>query len=279
MVSEKVMCPVCESDALETLCSANLPLKGGRELQSRIYECTTCTHRFLRTSGSQHHAIEKKYDEEYAGFRVDPFFARRIREAVERDLVSRQAPPARILDVGCGNGEFMKAASEAGYQVEGIDVSEDAAALCRERGLQAVSGDFLTYGLMGPYDIITMWDVVEHLQQPGAFIARAYELLAPGGYLILKIPGFGRLSFAPVALDSRFAGAILGAPGHVQYFNPASLQTLLTRHAFSSVDWLEHQAFRKRPPARSVRQVVGRLVAQSVNQLAGSRNLYVAAVK
>jgi SAM-dependent methyltransferase len=182
-----------------------------------------------------------------------------------------------VLDVGCGNGVFLSAASEEGYAARGVDVSEASARLCRERGLDARAGDFLTMPLDGPYDAVTFWDVMEHLRDPAAFLSRAREALAPGGALVLKIPGFGRGVFRPIAAVPRLAGVMLGAPSHIQYFNHRSLEALLARTGFGRVEWFPSFAFRSPPRPRNP---LRRLAVQGIRWLGrvgGAGNLYLLA--
>ena len=206
---------------------------------------------------------------------MDPVFQTRVREAVQRDFLPRIPPPADLLDVGCGNGEFLKAAREAGYQVRGIDISEDSARLCREHGLQAESGNFLTHPFDRQFDFITMWDVLEHLREPSAFVARAAELLKPGGYLITKTPGYGGGNFAPIALYNPLAKSLLGAPDHVQYFNPESMRALFARY-FQEIQWLPQQGFRSKTPPRTLKKRISRRVIAYLHRKARNQNLYVA---
>ena len=180
-----------------------------------------------------------------------------------------------MLDVGCGAGEFMQAASEAGYRVQGVDVSAAGVERCRARGLDARAGDFLTMEFDGVYDMVTLWDVAEHLREPHAFMVRARSLLAPGGVLVLKIPGFGRRSFTATAAANGLAGAVLGAPGHVQYFTPSSLQALLKRSGYAEVEWLPPRQFRSRVRTLNPRKLAGRALIRLVRMVAGNRNLFV----
>jgi 2-polyprenyl-3-methyl-5-hydroxy-6-metoxy-1,4-benzoquinol methylase len=272
-----LVCPACGAAGLSRLHRLVTAHPAVGRLHSEVMECARCDHRFLVTSEDQQRSVEAKYHDDYAGFGADAFFARVIREVVAGDLVPRKAPPARVLDVGCGAGEFMQAAVEAGYRVEGVDVSAASAERCRARGLDARAGDFLSMELDGPYDMITLWDVAEHLREPHAFMARARELLAPDGVLVLKIPGFGRRSFTVVGAFNRLGGSVLGAPGHVQYFTPRSLQALLERAGYASVEWLPPRRFRKRPPTRSLRKLAGRGINYVVHNVAGNRNLFVVA--
>jgi SAM-dependent methyltransferase len=250
---------------------------GDPPLHSEVMECTPCDHRFLAAGQEQQRRAEAGYERRYAGHVSDPFFARVIRDVVAGELVPRKAPPARVLDVGCGAGEFMQAAVEAGYRVQGVDVSAAAAERCRARGLDARAGDFLTRELEGGYGMITPWDVAEHLRDPYGFAARARALLAPGGVLLLKIPGFGRRTFAAVGSFNRLAGAVLGAPLHIQYFTPRSLQALLDRAGYARVEWLPPRRFRQRPSARGLRRLAGRALTFAIAAAAGNRNLFVVA--
>ena len=152
---ETYLCPVCEFDRLQKITPLNLKL-GNQKLQTSILGCSSCTHRYMPTTQMQQQFIEQNYSVEYAGFRRDPFFTKKIAETLTNEIESQVAPPASVLDVGCGNGEFMKIATEYGYQVEGVDVSEQAVSLCNKRGLDARAGDFLSLDFH-QYDLITMW--------------------------------------------------------------------------------------------------------------------------
>jgi SAM-dependent methyltransferase len=267
-------CPACGAAALARLHPLVI---GDPPLRSEVMECARCDHRLLATTDEQQRRCEEGYERRYAGEVSDPFFARLIREVIAGELVPRKPPPARVLDVGCGAGEFMQAAVEAGYRVQGVDVSPAAAERCRARGLDARAGDFLTMELEGGYGMITLWDVAEHLRDPHGFAARARALLAPGGVLVLKIPGFGRRTFAAVGRFNRLAGAVLGAPLHIQYFTPRSLQAMLDRAGYARVEWLPPRRFRQRASTRSVRRLAGRALSLAIAAAAGNRNLFVVA--
>lgn len=247
------------------------------ERRGAIAFCASCGHRWLATSAADHHAVEQHvYTRDYAGYRPDPRFVATATDFTRGELMRRVPPPARLLDVGCGAGDFMGVAQGLGYAVEGIDISEASAELCRSRGFTARAGDFLTERFDGSFDLITMWDVVEHLRDPGAFLERARSLLSRDGLLFTKIPGFGDLSVGISSRVPRAAGTLLGAPSHVQFFDRRSLSALLSRTGFAweSVEW--GQA-RSAATGGSLKRRLGRSAGSLVRRLSGDANFYVIA--
>lgn len=110
------------------------------------------------------------------------------------DLAAEQGvrhAPLRILDVGCGTGGNLAMLSEFG-RAEGIDVSEEALALCRARGLRDVrlgAAEQLPYA-DGEFDVATALDVVEHLDDDIAGLSEMRRVLRKGGRALLFVPAF-----------------------------------------------------------------------------------------
>jgi len=97
----------------------------------------------------------------------------------------------RILDVGCGTGANLLMLSKYG-DAEGVDVSEDALAFCRERGLDKVTlgaGEEMPYD-DGTFDLVTAFDVVEHMDDDLAGLKEMRRVLRPGGRVLLFVPTF-----------------------------------------------------------------------------------------
>jgi SAM-dependent methyltransferase len=170
----------------------------------------------------------------------------------------------------------MQVAKQAGYSVEGIDVSPASTQLCKQKGLYARSGDFLTERFDGKFDLVTMWDVVEHLRNPGAFLERARELLAEGGVLFAKIPIFGDLSVHLSDKVPRAAGILLGAPDHVQYFDRESLERLIRRVRFEP-EWLSPASIRSHTKGGSLKRRAARQVQSVIKAASGDSNAFVMA--
>ena len=97
----------------------------------------------------------------------------------------------RILDVGCGTGANLLMLSKYG-DAEGVDISEDALAFCRDRGLDKVrlgAGEELPYD-NGTFDLVTALDVVEHMDNDLAGLKEMRRVLRPGGRVLLFVPTF-----------------------------------------------------------------------------------------
>ena len=97
----------------------------------------------------------------------------------------------RILDVGCGTGANLLMLSQYG-DAEGVDISEDALAFCRERGLEKVklgAAENLPYD-DGTFDLVTALDVVEHLDDDLAGLREMRRVLRPSGRVLLFVPTF-----------------------------------------------------------------------------------------
>lgn len=97
----------------------------------------------------------------------------------------------RILDVGCGTGANLLMLSQYG-DAEGVDISEDALAFCRDRGLDKVrlgAGEELPYD-DATFDLVTALDVVEHMDNDLAGLKEMRRVLRPGGHVLLFVPTF-----------------------------------------------------------------------------------------
>ncbi|HZG53808.1 MAG TPA: class I SAM-dependent methyltransferase, partial [Pyrinomonadaceae bacterium] len=120
---------------------------------------------------------------------------RRILESFIRSIVAAlnlqgRARP-RILDVGCGTGANLEMLAQFG-EAEGVDVSEDALAFCRARGLGQVklgAAEQLPYA-DASFDLVTALDVVEHLDDDAAGLREMRRVLRPGGRALLFVPAF-----------------------------------------------------------------------------------------
>jgi 2-polyprenyl-3-methyl-5-hydroxy-6-metoxy-1,4-benzoquinol methylase len=129
---------------------------------------------------------------EYAGARDLKLATARPRLAA----IKRLAPGKRLLDVGCATGFFLEAAADQGFEVRGVEFSEIAISLARpDIRERIVCGDVnsLLKSEAQKYDVVTAFDIVEHVQDPGKFLREIREIITPGGFLVLSTPDTGHL--------------------------------------------------------------------------------------
>ena len=134
------------------------------------------------------------------------------------------------MDVGCATGNFMKIARENGWQVLGIEPIEKAAQLARENyQLEVITGSLSTAQLPeSTFDVITMWDVLEHLPSPKQAFQKSLEILKPGGICVFSIPNLA--SFDRYIFGKYWIG--WDPPRHFHLFSAQTLQQLVAMTGF-----------------------------------------------
>jgi len=152
-----------------------------------------------------------------------------------------QVNKRRLFEVGFGSGAFLIEARDRGWDVAGIDTSEENSwKIERDEGISVDVGNF---GSCTPstntYSVIALWDVIEHTTDPKAFVQKAYDMLVPGGLLMLATPIISGLlnkvaEFFYYVSSGRinFAVKKLYVLEHVGYFNQNTLSRLVQEVGF-----------------------------------------------
>ncbi len=137
-----------------------------------------------------------------------------------------------VLDAGCGDGTFLDLLKEAGWKVEGFEMSPKAAEAARQRGLPVQTGTIESIQFPeGRFAAVRFWHVVEHLPNPGAALEKAKRWIRPGGELILGIPNAN--SFYARLFGARWSAWEL--PRHLYHFTPETIRRLLEKNGFHSI--------------------------------------------
>ncbi len=142
-------------------------------------------------------------------------------------------PPGQLLDAGAGRGRFVAAARSAGYDARGIEPSPGAVAAARalhgvELEPDGIAGAHVNEGAL---DVVVLWHVLEHLDDPGAAVRRAAAWLRPGGALVVGAPNLASVQ-ACLGGERWFH---LDLPRHRVHFTAAGLRALLEREGFEVV--------------------------------------------
>jgi 2-polyprenyl-3-methyl-5-hydroxy-6-metoxy-1,4-benzoquinol methylase len=172
--------------------------------------------------------VDLRYEEEREG-RVHTFSQSLLE-------LERHARPGRLLDVGAYLGVFVEVAQERGWIAEGVEPSRWAAEKAQARGLSVRSGSLDIIECDPSLDVITMWDVIEHLADPVGSLKRLRGALKPGGVLALSTMDVD----APVA-------RLLGRKWpwymqmHLYYFSRRTLQDAVERAGFEVIEIRRHR--------------------------------------
>ncbi len=157
---------------------------------------------------------------------------------IERLLPERGS----VLDVGTAAGAFLAVAQRRGWVVHGCEPNLWLAALGTDRyGIPIEPGDLSRQKYSpGSFDLITLWDVIEHTPDPKAVIARCRELLKPGGLLVINFPDIGSTPARALGRLWPFLSSV-----HLYYFDRRTIGRLLEADGFHiellrpHVQWLE----------------------------------------
>ncbi len=144
----------------------------------------------------------------------------------------------RCLDLGSGQGLFLDLVKRAGWQGQGIELSARAASRSRERfGIQVSSGTIFEARLPSVFfQIVTLWDIFEHLSDPLEVLTEVQRVLIPGGLLFIETPNAGSFLDRVVLWLSRFGfsrpAVMFYGLHHLTLWNPRNLSQALTERGF-----------------------------------------------
>lgn len=159
-------------------------------------------------------------------------------------LIGSYRPPGRLLDVGCATGTFLSLARAEGWEVSGVDISAYASSRARARLGGAVhTGELADAGFPDShFDVVTLWDVVEHLKHPREVLSEVHRILAADGILFLDTPNEEALIRRVAFMLHRMFGGRVAYPAsklyhafHLYYFSEKTLLRLLAESGFEVV--------------------------------------------
>ncbi len=261
-------CPLCGRDEAALLLEApDAVPASGEGLWFAVVRCEHCGTTYTNPRPSAE-TIDQFYPSDYRPHRrprkmgqaktARPLWSRLFgRPCNERRGTLPWQGSGRLLDFGCGGGGFLKRMADQGWQVIGLDAAVGAVRRVQEElGLQALVGT-LPHADLAPcsFDVITMWHSLEHVHEPLEILREAFQLLAPGGKLVVATPNIESLPyywFGP----SWFG---LDLPRHLTHFTPKSLRSILEASGFrvENVRMLRHSDWLRSSAKLAVKQSRG----------------------
>ncbi len=230
-------CPACEDEGRRTLFEAVDRLYRTTEQRFAIVECAACG--LIRLDPTPTVEELKQFYPETYWWEADEGVGGRLAEIYRRFVLSDHVrfaahaiePPGPILDIGCGGGMFLQDMSRRGFETYGVDVSRDAAGICWRRF--EIPAAVATLPRMpfrpGSFGLVTMYHVLEHLHDPVGAVLQAWELLRPGGRLVVQTPNAA--SWQMYLLGDSWSG--IDVPRHLINFRDSDLESLLDYCGFT----------------------------------------------
>ena len=227
-------CLICGSTAL-----AGMP----RYSRHHLCRCKSCGFVFCRPVPREEELIAhyksygrndylspvtvKRYHELleiFESLSADKFVSNSSSAAAEEERGSAVPAPLRVLDWGAGIGYFLETARERGWEVYGTEYTEQAVAICREKGITMFQGPLSAVEMPeNSFDLITSFEVIEHINNPLEEMARITRLLKPGGLFYCTTPNFNSLLRYYLKDDYN----VITYPEHLSYYTPDTLHRLL----------------------------------------------------
>jgi 2-polyprenyl-3-methyl-5-hydroxy-6-metoxy-1,4-benzoquinol methylase len=248
--TEAVSCNLCGGRDARELYPARLDRSNGHHSATDIYACTSnaygvcgpivkcqrCGLVFqspVPPPSEIIHAYEEVVDERYELERIGRVhtFARDLAE------LERYVPPGRVLDVGCHIGLFLEIAQQSGWQAWGVEPSNWAAERALARGLNVIHGALDEADLpRESFDAVTMWDVIEHLNDPLGALRHCRELIRPGG--VIAVCTMDVASLFPRLAGRRWPWYM---QMHLIYFSRRTLASMLDAAGYDVIGTAPHK--------------------------------------
>jgi 2-polyprenyl-3-methyl-5-hydroxy-6-metoxy-1,4-benzoquinol methylase len=222
-------CPVCLNEVQPKLVETHIDTIENKEY--KIYSCPNCEVGFsepMRNPGPEYY---QKFTDLW-GYRGKSVLLPNWRLKHLKMLCKTNPKPLKLLDVGCGYGDFLFEAQKVGCQVTGIDFDEEKVKIAKKKGIKNVYvtdfDNFYKEAKTEKFDIITFFELLEHMENPNRFIDMVSDLLSPGGYIMLDVPNNQRV------LKSA-SGVIDYPPHHLTRWTPKALLNFIRKKNFEII--------------------------------------------
>lgn len=233
----EVKCNLCGSDNFKVLENVRISPLGG---ESRLVRCKKCGLAYLNP---QHEEAEERRFYASECFEKDPIevwtterlgiFKHNLK------LIKRRKKGGRLLDLGCGMGQFIKIAKDDGFDVLGMDISKPAVEYARRNfGLEIIESTLKDAGLNGDsFDVVTAWNTIDQLSNPLGELKEIYRILKNGGIVAIRVPNVNFHLFFYSILKNFFRGRSLIKPPvfHNFMFSPKTAVAMLKKAGFENI--------------------------------------------
>lgn len=216
-------CLICDSAQLRTLI--------GYE-KDHLVTCKTCSFVF-----SNQRPTQEELDKVYGGYSRDICRTETTLRKMEEAATSLKqiSTAGRVIDIGCGDGEFLSFFKKMGCSVFGTEYDPRTEEICRNKGVTMLRGGVMPSldECMPPekFDLVIFTEVIEHINNPLEVIGNISRLLKPGGVLYITTPNFA-------SLERRVLGpqwGMIAYPEHISFYSPKTMDTVLKKCGYEKL--------------------------------------------
>ena len=239
---EYVRCDFCDNNDTKLLFSKNEKF-GLSDCDFRVVKCQNCGLIYVNPRPSEDEIV-KFYPKAYswketltAESKITQVIRRLekiyryhlLNYEISKVIKAAKSKTGRLLDMGCGSGDRLDIFRQLGFEAYGIEISRSAEYARKHLGLNVLHGDLFKAKFPESYfDIITLYNVLEHTHNPKKVIGELHRILKEGGIVAIQVPNTNSLQFK--LFQKRWAA--VDVPRHLYYFNVRLLKKILEEEKF-----------------------------------------------
>jgi 2-polyprenyl-3-methyl-5-hydroxy-6-metoxy-1,4-benzoquinol methylase len=251
---ETVPCPLCSGTAFTVVYPGTFPSALSREFLTEVYrsssdqtlfeqvvKCAKCGLVYLNPRLNSALIVDSYAEGEDMAFVEQDAMRIRTFSAALKRLGRRHgvvlSDRTNVLDIGCAGGAFLQAARTLGLSAVGLEPSKWLSGYARTKhGLDVRTGTLADHSFPeAHFDLVTLWDVIEHVPDPGAELKEVHRILKPGGLLVVNYPDFG--SVAAKLLGKRWPFLL---SVHLVYYTRRTMRRQLLKAGFKAIEIRMH---------------------------------------
>jgi len=246
-MTNMIKCKICNSeDVKHMFFSKNTH---GKNIQSGeekfdLYECNKCKCIFISKLKVDSEYYKKYYNLGYYGNKKDKSisnflekllfsYSMKRKEKMILDFFKNKTKKLKILDIGCGAGNFLEKLDNKHFDKYGLEINQEGYKLCKNKGVKVINKEINKFDFkQEKFDVVTIWCVLEHINNPIETLKKIKEILTNNGILIFQIPNTGSMGFK----FGRQNWFHLDSPRHLVIYNKSSINELCKITGFKIIN-------------------------------------------
>lgn len=227
---EKVPCPLCSGKQFAQVLTENF---------LKIVKCSQCNFIFCNPRPTEEEL--KRFYNQYYPDDSESLWCEQMKDVFRSEglnKIQNLKGKARVLDVGCGYGFFLKMLKDEGFETYGTEISIKAAEYGQKKLGLTISEKTLrrTKFPANYFDVVTFWYVLEHLSKPRDELFEARRILNKGGLAIIRVPNQSTRFDTILSKLGQTEGFLMNPPRHLNDFTPETLAKLLELTGFHQIE-------------------------------------------